>query len=56
MLPQPQDFGATAYLSPDKARLEYEGGGLQKQNRRTKKTEENNESFIKRRRQEQRCR
>lgn len=58
MLPQPLDFGATAYLSPDKARLKYRGeeeGGTKTKQGKTK-LRENNESLIKVRRQEQRCR
>lgn len=69
MLPQPLDLGATAYLSPDKARQEYseeeaeEADGEEEEDRRAKnKTGKNkaeggnNESLIKVRRREQRCR
>lgn len=56
MLPQPWDFAATAYLSPDKARLKYGEEGGEKTKQGKTKLRENNESLIKRRRQEQRCR
>lgn len=68
MLPQPLDLGATAYLSPDKARQEYseeeaEEAEEEEEDRRAKnKTGKNKaeggnrESLIKVRRREQRCR
>lgn len=61
MLPQPLDLGATAYLSPDKARLKYseeeeERWGTKNKTGKNKTEGKNNESLIKVRRQEQRCR
>lgn len=62
MLPQSLDLGATAYLSPDKARQEYREEEAEEDRRAKNKTGKNKAeggeimSLMKVRRREQRCR